>query len=349
MRIVLVLLFSLTANVAEATSYRRPDRPATPAEEIELARYDEALRASQRRLKARIAADTEVQEMLDFVFPDKDTERENTSAITAARLSLAQRDELAGLIWVLQERDQIVAEQRELDAASAARARQLQLLIAQWKTSGSVVWQVLDALEHADPAEQKRLLTMALKKPLHSSVSKRARQLTLRYFEMMIAESDPELRKDLQVYRPDSLWIMRTVLATGSIDFEGLLLSMMLEPFCDLQNPSDASLSAEVCYSVLMQTQLVHLMTPSELPAEQFKEPELSAFLADQELFAQVLEAANQCADKSHRTGDTTDKTPFVINILRATSTADWRSYLRKVLRDLKQSRRSGDRGEQCW
>jgi hypothetical protein len=146
--------------------------------------------------------------------------------------------------------------------------------------------------------------------------------MTLRYFEMLIAEPDPELRKELQVYRPDSRWIMRTVLATGGIDFEGLLLSMMLEPFCDLQNPREESLSAETCQSVLMQTQLVQLMTPSELPAEQLNEPELSAFVADQELFAQVQSATELCANDMQ----------FEITILRATSTADWRTYLRKML-----------------
>ena len=61
MRAMLVLVLCLTASFASARSYRRPERPATPEEQVELARYDQEVIESNRRLKIRISADAEVQ------------------------------------------------------------------------------------------------------------------------------------------------------------------------------------------------------------------------------------------------------------------------------------------------
>ena len=60
----------------------------------------------------------------------------------------------------------------------------------------------------------------------------------------------------------------------------------------------------------------------SEFPAENFEEPTRSAFVADQQLVEQAQAAVEKCADTP----------PFAITMLRATSSPDWRIYLRALL-----------------
>jgi hypothetical protein len=322
MRIFIALFVCFTMQLASATSFKRPDRPATAQEQIELARYDQALIESQRRLKIRISADFEVQQMLDYVIYDEDhASTEEVSAAAKARYALAQRDELAALIWASDAFEHVSGlDMGPLDAEEKAQIQRLKLLIARWQATGSVIWKLFDALLHRNSVEQKQLLTIALKKPLHSAVTQRARALALRYFELTLLEPEPALPEALAVYRPSLAWMRSALLATGGIDFEGLLATQLLEPFCDSKNPSKL-LSAAQCQSLLRQTQLGQLMTPSELPAENLDEPTLSQFMADQQLLEQVQTALEPCAD-----------TPFFITLLRATSTADWRRYMRKLL-----------------
>ena len=327
MRAMLVLVLCLTASFASATSYRRPERPATPEEQVELARYDQEVIASRRRLKIRISADAEVEQMLEFVLDrdesDESDESSDSSLKSQARYHVAQRDELAALILAPAEFDRLFGDDIEPIAADVkAQQQQFHQLVARWKPTGSTVWKILDALTQANPIEQKRLLAMALEKPLHSPVTARARALALRYFELKLLEPEPDLRKALAVYRPNSSWMTDALLGTGGIDFEGLVAITLLEPLCDVEKPSAASPYFRQCQSVLQQTQLLNLIMSSEFPAENFEEPARSAFIADQRLVEQAQAAFEKCADGP----------PFVITMLRATSSPDWRSHLRALL-----------------
>ena len=324
MRTMLVLVLCLASSFASATSYRRPERPATPEEQVELARYDQEVIARDRRLKIRISADAEVEQMLKFVLDrDEGDESSDLSVKSQARYHVAQRDELAALILANAEFDRLFGDDIELNAADLkAQQQQFHQLIARWKPTGSTLWKILDALTQANPIEQKRLLAMALEKPLHSPVTARARALALRYFELKLLEPEPDLRKALAVYRPNSSWMTDALLGTGGIDFEGLVAITLLEPLCDVEKPSAASPYFRQCQSVLQQTQLLNLIMSSEFPAENFEEPARSAFIADQRLVEQAQAAFEKCADGP----------PFVITMLRATSSPDWRSHLRALL-----------------
>lgn len=324
MRAMLVLVLCLAASFASATSYRRPERPATPEEQVELARYDQEVIARNHRLKIRISADAEVQQMLEFVLDhDEGDESSDLLLKSQARYQLAQRDELAALILATAEFDRLFGENIEPNAADLkAQRQQFHQLIARWKSTGSTLWKILDAFTQANPIEQKRLLAMALEKPLHSPVTARARALALRYFELKLLEPAPELRDALAVYRPNSSWMTDAFLGIGGIDFEGLVAISLLEPLCNVEKPSSASPYFRGCQSVLQQTQLLKLIEPSEPPVESFEEPARSEFIADQRLVEQAQAAAEKCADG----------TPFVITMLRATSSPDWRSYLRALL-----------------
>lgn len=183
------------------------------------------------------------------------------------------------------------------------------------------MWKIFEALTYANPIEQKRLLAIALDQPIHSPVTARARTLALRYFELKLLEPAPELRKDLAVYRPDSSWMLNALLGIGGLDFEGFVATSLLEPFCDTDNPRAVLLKPSQCQSVLLQTQILNLITPSEFSAENFEEPARRAFIADQQLVEKVQNAAENCADNP----------PFVITMLRATNSRDWRSYLRAL------------------
>ncbi len=325
MRVMLILVLCWSAMYANATSYRRPDRPATPAEQIELAQYDEAMAARMRRLETRIAADAEVQQMLAFVLHDDDNADISSSEFSAreqARFTLAMRDELAGLIWASYQYNDVVSSPiRAAEPEKSDAIKKLNQLITRWRPTGSSIWGMFDALLHENPMEQKQLLSIALKKPLHSGLTKRARVLALRYFEIYFSEPEPVLREALTVYRPDYSWTQLALLGMGGIDLEGLVASDLLEASCDLENPREASLSASDCQSLFRQSQLLKLMMPEELPAEQFEEPVLSAFLADQQLVEQIQTTLDECANSP----------AFVLVMLRATSSADWRGYLRKV------------------
>ena len=324
MRAMLVLVLCLTASFASATSYRRPERPATPEEQVELARYDQEVIASRRHLKIRISADAEVEQMLEFVLDrDESDESSDLSLKSQARYQLAQRDELAALILATAELERLFGDDIEPIAADLkAQRQQFHQLIARWKPTGSTLWKILDALTQANPIEQKRLLAMALEKPLHSPVTARARALALRYFELKLLEPEPDLREALAVYRPNSSWMTDALLGTGGIDFEGLVAITLLEPLCDVEKPSAASPYFRQCQSVLQQTQLLNLIMSSEFPAENFEEPARSAFIADQLLVEQAQAAFEKCADGP----------PFVITMLRAASSPDWRSHLRALL-----------------
>ena len=220
------------------------------------------------------------------------------------------------------EFDRLFGDDIELNAADLkAQQQQFQQLIARWKPTGSTVWGILDALTQANSMEQKRLLAMALEKPLHSPVTARARTLALRYFELKLLEPAPELRDALAVYRPTSSWMTDALLGTGGIDFEGLVAISLLEPLCDVEKPSAASPYFRQCQTVLQQTQLLNLIDLSELPAENFEEPARSAFIADQRLVEQAQAANEKCASAP----------PLAITMLRATSSPDWRSYLRRL------------------
>ncbi len=323
MRAMLVLVLCLTASFASATSYRRPERPATPEEQVELARYDQEVIESNRRLKIRISADAEVEQMLEFVLDQDESDESSDLSLSQARYQLAQRDELAALILAPAEFDRLFGDDTELNAADLkAQQQQFHQLIARWQPTGSTVWKILDALTQANPIEQKRLLAMALERPLHSPVTARARALALRYFELKLLESAPELRDALAVYRPNSRWMTDALLGTGGIDFEGLVATSLLEPLCDVEKPSAASPYFRQCQSVLQQTQLLNLIDSSEFPAENIEEPARSVFVADQQLVEQAQAVVKKCPDG----------TPFVITMLRATSSPDWRSYLRALL-----------------
>ena len=324
MRAVLVLILCLTASFASATSYRRPERPATPEEQVELARYDQEVIARNRRLKIRISADAELEQMLEFLRDhDESDESSDLSLKSQARYHVAQRDELAALFLATAEFDHLFDDDIEPIAADVkAQQQQFYQLIARWKPTGSTLWKILDALTQANPIEQKRLLAMALEKPLHSPVTARARALVLRYFELKLLEPAPELRVALTVYRPNSIWIQDAVLIMGFIDFEGIVATSLLETLCDSENPSPESLTLMQCQSVFQQTPLLHLISGSELSIDNFKEPTRSAFVADQQLVEQAQAAVEKCADNP----------PFAITMLRATSSPDWRSYLRALL-----------------
>ncbi len=316
MRAILIFVLCLTVSFANATSYRRPDRPATPEEQVELARYDQDVIERNRQLKIRISADAEVQQMLEFVIHDEDSD---SSLQSQARLQLAQRDELAALIWANEEFDRLFGDPIEpITAETKTQQQQFHQLIARWKPTGSTLWGMLDALTYANPIEQKRLLAKALEKPLHSPVTTRARALALRYFELKLLEPEAELRDALAVYRPNSSWMTDALLGTGGIDFEGLLATSLLEPLCDSENPSAKSLKPAQCQTVLLQTQLLNLSMQSEVPIENFEEPARSAFVADQQLVEQAKDANEKCASAP----------PIAITMLRAISSTDWRSYL---------------------
>ena len=159
--------------------------------------------------------------MLEFLRHDEESD---SSLQSQARFNLAQSDELAALIWAYEEFDRLFDDPIEpITAEIKAQQQQFHQLIARWKPTGSTVWGILDALTYVDPIEQKRLLTNALDKPLYSPVTARARALALRYFELALLEPEPELRGALAVYRPDSSWMLNALLATGGLDFEGLL------------------------------------------------------------------------------------------------------------------------------
>jgi hypothetical protein len=325
MRVMLILVLCWPAMDANATSYRRPDRPSTPAEQIELAQYDEAMAARKRRLETRIAADAEVQQMLAFVLDDDenaDISSDEYSARKQARFTLAMQDELAGLIWASYEYDRSIGSHiRALEPEKAESTKKINQLITRWKPTGSSIWGIFAALLHENLIEQKQLLSIVLKKPLHSGLTKRARVLALRYFEIYFSEPEPDLREALTVYRPDYSWMQLALLGIGGIDLEGLVASKLLDASCDLENPREASLSASDCQSLFWQSQLLKLMMPEELPAELFEEPVLSAFLADQQLVEQTQATLDECGNSP----------AFVLVMLRATSSADWRGYLRKV------------------
>ena len=317
MRVILIFLLCLTVPLVSATSYRRPERPPTPEEQVELAHYDQEVIARNRRLEIRISADAEVQQMLEFVRHDEESD---SFLQSRARLDLVQRDELAALIWANDEFDSLFGDPIEpITAETKAQQQQFHQLIARWKPTGSTVWGILDALTYVDTVEQKRLLAIALERPLYSPVTARARALALRYFELILLEPEPDLREALAVYRPNSSWMLNALLATGGIDFEGLLATSMLEPVCDLENPSAKSLKPAQCQSVLLQAPLLYLIMHSDEPMENFEEPARSAFVADQQLVEQVKAVNEKCASAS----------PFAITMLRATSSTDWRSYLR--------------------